>query len=410
MTAENVNIKQAIDTLATNFEEYKSVLKEVAKQEAKGAVDPLLREQLNRTNEALSIAEDAKEKAEKGLLITQRFEALKSEVKSMDPEQAKQRREWLDIFRKGDIQNPKNTKFADSLEIGKKSFSSSSNPDGAFGIIPYLDRAILQIMKEVTPMRRLASQITISNTDEYKRPVSIDNDDVYWADDHASRTHTEPNQYKVLSIKVGNLVANVKVPQNLIEDVYFDLEQDIINQTARKYEYREGKEFIDGDGVEKPKGILKYPAGTNWGQIEQIALGASNSITYDGLINLVYSVKDRYEARSAFMMHRTTVAELRKLATASGQPLWQPSLIPGQPSTFLGYPIHRAPNMPVVATNSLAIIFGDFSEGYKIVDRLGITLLRDPYSEHPNVCFKFTKRVGGGVENFEAIKIGKIST
>jgi HK97 family phage major capsid protein len=108
-------------------------------------------------------------------------------------------------------------------------------------------------------------------------------------------------------------------------------------------------------------------------------------------------------------MNRFTVGNVRKMKDGQGHYQWQPSSQLGQPATFLGYPIADDDNMPDVANAAYPAAFGDFKRGYIIVDRVGVRVLRDPYTSKPNVLFYTTKRVGGGVQNFEAIKLLKIT-
>ena len=73
------------------------------------------------------------------------------------------------------------------------------------------------------------------------------------------------------------------------------------------------------------------------------------------------------------------------------------------------FPVVEAEDMPDIATNSLSIAFGDFYRGYLVVDRAGASVLRDPYTAKPYVLFYTTKRVGGGVQDFDAIKLVKFA-
>jgi HK97 family phage major capsid protein len=109
-------------------------------------------------------------------------------------------------------------------------------------------------------------------------------------------------------------------------------------------------------------------------------------------------------------MNRLVAREVRKLKDSQGQYLWQPGLAAGASDTLLGRPLHLAADLPVAATNSLSIIHGDIARAYQIVDRAGIRILRDPFTAKPYVKFYTTKRVGGDVVNFDALKIQKLST
>jgi HK97 family phage major capsid protein len=174
---------------------------------------------------------------------------------------------------------------------------------------------------------------------------------------------------------------------------------------------------VTGDGVNKPKGFLTYPTVANsswtWGSVGFVTSGAAGAFPAvnqaDKLIDLVYAVKGSYRANGSFVMNRSTLGTVRKMKDADGAYIWQPSGDAAQPSKLLGYSVVEAEDMPNIAANSLSIAFGDFASGYLIVDRVGIRVLRDPYSSKPYVLFYTTKRVGGGIKDFDAIKLMQFS-
>jgi HK97 family phage major capsid protein len=184
----------------------------------------------------------------------------------------------------------------------------------------------------------------------------------------------------------------------------------IAEKVSDKFARTEATSFISGNGVGKPRGILTYASGTSFNQVEQVVSGSAALLLPDGLISLVYALKAPYKVGAQFLMKRATVSAIRKFKDTTNQYLWQPSVQAGQPDSLLGFPIMEADDMEAVAANALAVAFGNFKAAYQIVDRIGIRTLRDPYSSKPYVEFYTTKRVGGGVKNFEAFKIQKCST
>ena len=172
---------------------------------------------------------------------------------------------------------------------------------------------------------------------------------------------------------------------------------------------RESTAFVTGNGVSQPRGFLTYPAGTNWGQIEQLNSGTSAVVTADSLIRLYYSLKEAYAKQATFLINRSVVQSIRLLKDTTNQYIWQPGLAAGAPDTLMGVPVKLASDMPVAAANSLSVVVGDFKSAYVIVDRIAIRILRDPFTEKPFVKFYTTKRVGGDVTNFEAIKLLKLA-
>jgi HK97 family phage major capsid protein len=180
----------------------------------------------------------------------------------------------------------------------------------------------------------------------------------------------------------------------------------VSNKISDKFGRLEATAFMVGTGVKMPRGLLTYPAGTtNPGQIEQIHSGDANLVTADSLIRISFSVKEPYMANARFLMQRTTVASVMLLKDTQQRYLWQPFYIASQPASLVGYPIAWAADMPAIAAGATPIAFGDFRQAYTIVDRLGISTLRDPFTAKPFVLFYKRRRVGGDVVNFEAYKL-----
>jgi len=181
---------------------------------------------------------------------------------------------------------------------------------------------------------------------------------------------------------------------------------------------QEGKAFVSGDGADKPKGFLAYPMIAHdawvWGKIGTVSTGDTAGFSkkepYDSLIDLIAALKPGYRQNATFVMNRRTQSVLRKFKDTTGEYLWRPSLSAGQPATLLSFPVVEVEDMPDVGADKTPVAFGDFRRGYVVVDRSGVRVLRDPYSLKPYVLFYTTKRVGGGVQDFEAIKLLKCST
>jgi HK97 family phage major capsid protein len=176
--------------------------------------------------------------------------------------------------------------------------------------------------------------------------------------------------------------------------------------------------------VSKPRGLFTYPtaatvdASRAWGTFEHVNTGANGAFRtrsgdvnpVDDLVNVVYALKAAYRPNAQWMTNRGTLREARKLKDGQGNYIWQPAAVAGQPSALLGFPVVEAEDVPVLGTASLSMAFGDFREAYQIVDRIGLSLLRDPYTAYPYVFFKFRKRVGGGAISFEAVKFLRFGT
>ena len=191
----------------------------------------------------------------------------------------------------------------------------------------------------------------------------------------------------------------------------------LADEVRAEFAAQEGAAFVSGNGVNKPTGFAHYTSVAEgsqvWGQTGFIETGASGAFPTtdpaDPLIDLIYTPKQTYRANGRFVMNRATVGAVRKLKDGDDNYLWRPSAEPGVGATLMGYPVTEAEEMPNIGPDALAIAFGDFARGYLIVDRVGMRVLRDPFSSKPYVLFYTTKRVGGGVQDFEAIKFLKFA-
>ena len=302
-------------------------------------------------------------------------------------------------------------------EAGKeKAMSEGSDPDGGFFVEPNSNGRIVGMIYETTPMRQIANVVTIG-TDALEGPIDNDEADSGWVGETSDRDETDAPQVGKWRIPVFEQYAKPKITQNLLDDAQFNISTWLENKIADKLSRTENAAFIDGDGVTKPKGITAYTTSTSadssrsWGQLQYVATGVSGGLTdSDKLFDLIYSLKDGYRNGASWLAPRAFMLIVRKLKDTNSAYYWQPSLRAGEPATLAGYPIRNAEDMPAIAANSLSVAFGNFKEGYTIVDRQGVRVLRDPYSAKPYVEFYTTKRVGGGVLNFEAIKLFKFAT
>jgi HK97 family phage major capsid protein len=203
----------------------------------------------------------------------------------------------------------------------------------------------------------------------------------------------------------------------LLEDSAVNIDEWLAREVEVAFAVQEGNAFVIGDGNNKPKGFLSYPTVANsaweWGKLGYIATGQAGAFPAsdpsDVLIDLIYALKAGYRQNAVFVMNRKTQSAVRKFKDSGGSYLWQPPAAAGGRATLMTFPVIEAEDMPDIAANSLSIAFGDFSRGYLVVDRQGVSVLRDPYTAKPYVLFYTTKRVGGGVQDFDAIKLLKFA-
>ena len=300
------------------------------------------------------------------------------------------------------------------LEL-KAGLSTASNSAG-YVVPEQTERAIERRLMAGSPMREIASVRTVG-AGVFKKPVSTAGLAAGWVAETAARPETDPATLALLEFPSADLYASPAATQSLLDDALIDLDEWLASEVEDAFAAQETAAFVSGDGVNKPKGFLSYDivaeADHEWGEIGYVASGAAGAFAgsspTDRLIDLVYAPKARYRPNARFVMNRRTVSAVRKFKDSDGGYIWQPAQRPGETPSLLGYPVTEIETMPDVAANAAAIAFGDFQRGYLIVDRAGVRVLRDPYSAKPYVLFYTTKRVGGGVQNFDAIKVMKFA-
>jgi HK97 family phage major capsid protein len=302
----------------------------------------------------------------------------------------------------------------------KAAGSTQSDPDGGFLVPDAQESAITRILGTTSIMRGLASVVNTSRP-AYEINKDIGGASSGWVEEQESRPETDTPQLSKITIPTHEIYANPRATQGLLDDAATNVEEWFANAVRIEFDEQEGAAFISGSGIGKPKGLISdgYTKVANaswaWGKLgfsvsgvaAALSDGSNNGV--DALTDLVYSLKAGYRQGASFLMNDLTTAAVRKLKDGDGQYLWQPAIQPGEPATLLGYAVRSDDNMPDIAANAFPIAFADFRRGYTIVDRIGIRVLRDPYTSKPYVSFYTTKRVGGGVSDFQAIKLLKIS-
>jgi HK97 family phage major capsid protein len=295
-----------------------------------------------------------------------------------------------------------------------KALNATSDPDGGYLVPDETEAMVNASLRAISPIRAIAGIRQVSGS-IYKKPFSTTGFGNGWVGDTAVRPETATPVLAELSFPTMELYAMPAATSSLLDDSAVNIDQWIAEEVNAAFAEQEGRAFVIGNGVNKPKGFLDYPkvANATWshGNVGTISTGVAGAFPAtngaDKLLDLVYAVKAGYRANGTFVMNRATQAAVRKLKDSSGHYLWAPAGKPGEAPTLMGFPVTEAEDMPDIATDSHAVAFGDFKRGYLIVDRVGIRVLRDPYSSKPYVLFYTTKRVGGGIQDFDAIKLLK---
>lgn len=298
--------------------------------------------------------------------------------------------------------------------IEAKALSVGSDQDGGYLVPDETETTVMRSLADISPIRAIAGVRRVSAT-TYKKPFTVAGAGAGWVAETAARPETTSPTLAELSFPTMELYAMPSATQTLLDDAAVNIDEWLAEEVRIAFAEQEGAAFVNGDGTNKPRGFLDYDTIANaswtWGKIGYIATGVDGDFAAtdpsDNLLDLVYALRAPYRANAHWVMNRATQAAIRKFKDADGNYLWRPGEQAGAQPTLMTYPIVESEDMPSIDTDSLSIAFGDFSRGYLIVDRVGIRVLRDPYSAKPYVLFYTTKRVGGGVQDFDAIKLLK---
>jgi len=387
-------VKAAIEKVNTAFEEFKKTNDANAKQ-----ADTVLAEKLDKINAAIDegqkvIDDHAKQIA--ALKLNGAEDSIIGDIKP-DPEYVGSFKAHM---RKGEIQ---------------AALNKGADAEGGFLAPVEWDRTITGKLKESSPVRENATVMTIS-TAGFRKVFTDRAIGSGWVGGTASRPATSTPGFTALDFIPGELYANPQATQQMLDDAAVDLETWLANEVEDEFSCQENIAFLSGDGVNKPFGLLTYVAGAAnaakhpFGAIKVKNSGAAAALSdTDKLIDLVYDLPAKYRANAKFYMNRLTQGTARKLKDGDGNYIWQPSFQSGQAPTLLGHSLVELPDLPDVAANAVAALFGDMKATYLVVDRLGIRVIRDNLTNKPYVGFYTVKRVGGGVQNSEGMRALKIA-
>jgi len=425
MSDEIKGAVSAIEALNRGFEEFKATndakLAEIAK---KGAVDPVLEAKLVKIeadlDKAQKIADDAALAVKRSSrVVSDAGTHVDLDAKALNWARGIARSRGIDVreYSAADMDAYKAAfdtflrKDERSLGANEvKALSVGSDPDGGYVVHPDLSGRIVAKVFESSPMRAYAS-IQVISTDALEGLFDLDEAASGWVGETDARSETNTPQIGKWRIPVHELYAKPKATQKLLDDNEINMEAWLASKVSEKFARDEAAAFVAGSGVNKPRGFLTYASGTTLpGTMERFITGVDGAFAAapnggDVLINALYGLKAQYRANATWFMNRATLKLTRKLKDTDGAYLWSPGIAAGQPASLLGYPVASFEDMPDPATDSLSIAVGDMREAYQIVDRIGIRTLRDPFSAKPYVEFYTTKRVGGDVVNFEALKL-----
>lgn len=401
-SVSSLDVVEAFDEFMQAFEAFKETNDERLNQiERQVTADVVTEEKMNRINTAL----DQHKSLVDNLLLKQRRPSLGGSSAMMGAGALEHKAAFDTYMRNGQT----STARGSLSKLEEKALSISSDPDGGYLVPDQTETQIGRLLAEISPIREIASVRQVSSS-VYKKPFTINGPAVGWVGETEARAQTATPTLDELEFQAMELFAQPAATGALLDDAAINVEEWLAQEVQIAFAEQEGAAFVNGNGDRRPRGFLDYPTVANsnwsWGNLGTIASGADGAFAdSDALIELIYELRAGYRQNAHFVMNRRTQAEVRKLKDADGNYLWQPATRADGKPTLMNFPIAESEDMPDIAAGTPAIAFGDFGRGYLIVDRVGVRVLRDPFSAKPYVLFYTTKRVGGGVQDFDAIKL-----
>lgn len=405
---EQNEIKSAFEGLNKAWDEFKTTNADRIKAEAKGIFDGLIEEKLVKLNDEISAQEKKMAVLDEALAL--RPKASAAEIKEEARELAIK---GTLAFIRGGVDGL--DRHADA-EI--KALRTNVGADGGFTIPELIDSAMESKLVDVSPIRMLA-QVVQTSTPNWSKLVSLKGTVSGWVSESAARAETTSPQFASIMPPIGTLYAAPQATQNMLDDATFDVESWLAGEIGEEFARAEGAAFVSGSGVNQPLGMTSgTPVSTadatrTFGTVQYIASGQAAAMPTAGttLMDMVAAIKAGYRPNAAWLSTKKALLAVRKYNGTDSISFWEPSMQAGTPSRLLGYPVYEAEDFGDSATaNAFPMAFGDFRRGYLITDRVGVTLIRDNLTNKPFVIFYATKRLGGTVQNSEAIKLLKLAT
>jgi HK97 family phage major capsid protein len=403
-------IKGLLERQAQAFEEFKSKHSEqLAEEIKKGTADVVRKEEVDRINASLTdLGEELKAVRRARLFAADAIAETADEYKSA----------LADYMR-----DPRSANIEWRQSAQYKNLTTTTGGKGGFAVPELIDSIIQDRLKLISPVRSVANVVTVS-TPDYKKLVNIRGTASGWVGETATRPNTDSPTLFEVAPPVGEIYAFPKATQTMLEDVFFDAVGWVTSEIVTEFAKQEGIAFISGNGSNRPKGFLDETlsvsgdATRTFGHLQIVKTGVNggfkNTTTTgnpaDTLIEVVYAMAAPHRAQASWMMNRQSLEFVRKFRNVDGDYVWRYGIAEGQPDTLLGYPVIEAEDMPAVATGNSPIAFGNWSAGYTIVDRVGLSLLQDPYTDKPYIGFYARKRVGGKIVDSDAIKLVQTAT
>lgn len=422
------SVADALDKIATAFDEYKSVNDARIAAAAKGAGTAELDAKLAKMDGEIDRLNELKADLEK--LQTKLSRPGQKEGERQTPEADAYKSAFLHWVRNpGDPERRTalqqrakalakiETRSDDDFETRAAQTVTSTGSAGGFALPEVIERAIARLSVDISPIRQISTVRTVGSPD-YKELFDVNGAAFEWVAEAGARSQTNTPDLAEVAPTFGTASAKPQASEESLDDLFFDVESWLVSSAAEAIAQGEGAAFVTGNGTNKPTGFNAGPtpvttvdASRAFGTLQYIASAqaAAMPTTADIFYDIVYALRARYRGNANWVTSKLVLASLRKYKDSQNQYLWQPSLVPGQPATFLGFGIVEAEDMPAVGAGTFPLALGDFREGYLIADRVGMRMTRDEITTPGFVKFYVRKRVGGKLRNTQAIKLLKIA-
>jgi HK97 family phage major capsid protein len=379
--------------LAEAFEAFKAENDARIKALSKGQEDVVRNEKIERINSEIATLQAALESQISATAALQVGAGGSASPMVADPEHTRAFKAW---FSRG-------VESAKLLEVNA-SLDKGVTTEGGYLAPTEWDRTLTDKLVLISPFRQIATVQQIG-VGAFSKLFNQRGTGSGWVGETAVRPETTAPAFGSMNYAIGELYANPFATQQLLDDAQINVEQWLTGEVETEFSYQENIAFISGNGTNKPNGILTYVTGAAnaaahpFGAIPVNTAAGTTAVTTDEVVSLVYGVQSIFLQDARFLMNRSVQGTIRKLKDGQGNYIWQPTFTAGQPASLLGYPVTEMPAMPNMTTGAIPILFGDIRRGYVVLDRVGIRVLRDPYTNKPYVGFYTTKRVGGGLLN-----------
>ena len=396
---DNSEVKSAVDKFGEAFEEFKATNdKRLTDLEKKGSTDPLIEEKLDKIEKSMDSMEEINQKLtlqEKNQEnVNEKLASFEAMLKRPNVGQTVD-----DIDKKLEAFHKCMRKGAQNLEPEEiKALTVADDTQAGYYAPPEYINEIIKTLTEISPVRSLAKVIQTSQR-SVQIPVRSATFAAQMVSEIASRSETTGYTAQLEEIPAHEMVAQVHISNQMLEDSSFNLEAEMQQEFTTQFAKKEGQVMTTGTKVNEPEGFTTNAGSTT--------TGGSGAVTADTLLDLVHSIKTPYNQNATLVFNRTTLAKIRQLKDSAGQYVFQPGMMltAGTPNTILGFPYVEMPDMADVASSATCVVFGDFRAAYTVVDRVALSVLRDPFTIASTGMVKYMarRRVGGQVVLNEAL-------